>query len=288
MLTDAQIAARKIGGSDIGIILGMNPYVTPTDLYRQKIGEVPPFEGNEHTQAGEVMEGAIADLYTLRTGRRVRRSNITHAHPVHDFLTANIDREVVGERRIVEIKNVGRHAAKQWGEPGTDEAPPWYLMQAHHYMLVLDYPAADIVAYFGGGDLGVYPVERSADMDAIIIDAARTFWQCVQTKTPPPFDPNHPAALDCLARLYPGTNGETVAGDDRLLAWTTVERDASEALARYEKIKDGARAHLLSAMGEASILTLPDGSKWERKTVARKGFTVEATEYTQLKWSKPK
>ena len=85
----------------------------------------------------------------------MRRSNITHAHPVHDFLTANIDREVVGERRIVEIKNVGRHAAKQWGEPGTDEAPPWYLMQAHHYMLVLDYPAADIVAYFGGGDLGV-------------------------------------------------------------------------------------------------------------------------------------
>ena len=123
MLTSDQLAARKIGGSDIGVILGLNPWRMPIDLYREKIGEAQPFQGNEHTQAGEVMEGAIADLYELRTGRPVRRSNLTHVHKEHDFLTAHVDRVAVGEKRIIEIKNIGRNGAKAWGQPGTDAVP---------------------------------------------------------------------------------------------------------------------------------------------------------------------
>lgn len=288
MLTDAQRAARKIGGSDIATIMGLNPYRTARDLYDEIMGTKPPFEGNEHTQAGEVMESAIADLYALRTGRELRRSNITKAHPTHDFLTANIDRLVVGERRIVEIKNVGRNGAKAWGEPGTDEAPVYYLMQVHHYMLVMDYPCADIVAYFGGGDLGIYPVERNTDIDRAIIEAASKFWACVQTQTPPELDLNHPAALDTLKRIYPGTDGEKAEGDDMLLAWSKVERDAAAMVTRYEKVQEGARARILDAMGEAAMLTLPDGSSYTRKEVARAAYSVEAINYVQLSFKKAK
>ena len=288
MLTNDQLAARKIGGSDIGIILGLNPYRQPLDLYREKIGEAQPFSGNEHTQAGEVMEGAIADLYELRTGRPVRRSNLTHAHKEHSFLTAHIDRIAVGERRIIEIKNVGRNGAKAWGEPGTDAAPAYYLAQVHHYMLVLDYPHADIVAYFGGGDLGIYPVQRSAEWDELIIQKAREFWQCVQERTPPAFDPQHPAALDTIKAMHPGTDGSTMTGDDMLMYWSAVEQDAVKMAGRYETIADGAKAHILAAMGDAAVLTLPDGGSYTRKTVKRGAYQVEATEYIQLRYKKAK
>ena len=288
MLTEEQKAARKIGGSDIAVILNLSPYKTSLELYKEKIGETPPFEGNLLTTAGTIMEAAISDLYEHVSGRKVRKSNIVHAHPKHDFLTANLDRVVVGEKRIVEIKNVSRNAAQQWGESGTDQVPMHYLMQVHHYLLVMDYPDADLVAYFGGGDLGIYPIKRSPDMDAIIIDAAAAFWECVQTKTPPVFDANHPRAVEALKRIYPGTDGTTVQGDEKLLAWSEVERDAGVQKARYEEVQDGAKAHLLAAMGEASVLTLPDGSSYTRKTVKRGAHEVEATEYVQLKWSKPK
>lgn len=286
MLTDAQKAARRIGGSDIATIMGLNPYRTARDLYDEIMGTKPPFEGNEHTQAGEVMESAIADLYALRTGKTVRKSNLTHAHPDHPFLTAHIDRWTVGEKRIVEIKNVGRHGARQWGEPGTDEAPVWYLMQAHHYMLVLDYPAADIVAYFGGGDLAIYPVERNADIDRAIIEAGAKFWSCVETQTPPEIDLNHPAAIDTLKRIYPGTDGEATTGDDLLLAWSKVERDAAAMITRYEKVQEGAKARILDAMGEAALITMPDGSKYTRKQITRAAYSVEASEYVQLTYKK--
>ena len=288
MLTEKQHEARKVGGSSIGTILNLNPYQTPIELWKVDTGQVPPFEGNESTQAGEVMESAISDLYELRSGNKVRRSNITHVHKEHPFLTAHPDRLCVGMRRGVEIKNIGRNMARFWGESGSDDVPPYYLMQAHHCMLVLDYAEWDIVAYFGGGDMAIYPVKRSADMDAIIIDAARAYWHCVETRTPPVFDPNHPRAVEALKRIYPGTDGTTVQGDQKLLAWSEVERDAGVQKARYEDVQDGAKAHLLAAMGEASVLTLPDGSSYTRKTVKRGAYEVEATEYVQLKWSKPK
>ena len=41
MLTPEQPEARRIGGS--GIILGLNPWRMPIDLYREKIGEAEPF-----------------------------------------------------------------------------------------------------------------------------------------------------------------------------------------------------------------------------------------------------
>lgn len=288
MLTSEQLEARRIGGSDIGIILGLNPYRMPIDLYREKIGEAQPFQGNEHTQAGEVMEGAIADLYELRTGRPVRRSNLTHVHKEHDFLTAHIDRIAVGERRIIEIKNIGRNGARAWGDSGTDQVPAHYLAQVHHYMLVLDYPSADIVAYFGGGDLGIYPVARSAEWDALIVEKARAFWQCVQTRTPPEFDAAHPAALDTIKRLHPGTDGTTIAGDDMLMYWAAVEQDAVKSAARYDTIAEGARAHILAAMGDAAVMNLPDGGSYTRKMVKRGAYQVEATEYMQLRYKKAK
>lgn len=286
-LTEQQQKDRKIGSSDIAVILGLSPYKTIVELYREKIGEVPPFEGNDLTAAGTIMEQSIADLYEHRTGAKLRRSNITHAHPEHSFLTAHPDRFITGQRRGVEIKNIGRNAAREWGESGTQDVPPYYLAQCHHCMLVCDYPAWDLVAYFGGGDLCIYPIERSKEWDERIIEAGRAFWTCVETKTPPDLDPNHPAALKFL-RSNKIVNLDTLQGDAMMLAWAQVRADAKHEIARYEAIVEGAEAHIYKAMGDASAMTLPDGSTLTRKTVQRKAYTVEATEYVQLNYKGPK
>jgi hypothetical protein len=54
---------------------------------------------------------------------------------------------------------------------------------------------------------------------------------------------------------------------------------------QYQAVSDGARAHILHAMGGAAIGTLRDGA-YKRKLVERKGYSVEPTEYIDFRFSR--
>ncbi len=57
-------------------------------------------------------------------------------------------------------------------------------------------------------------------------------------------------------------------------------------ITRYEKVQEGAKARILDAMGEAALITMPDGSRYTRKQVFRAAYSVEASEYVQLTYKK--
>lgn len=95
---------RYIGGSDIGAILGVNPYKTALDVYREKIGEAEPFEGNQHTRRGTRLEQIAAEEFEQQVGLKLWRVNKSFAHPSYPFLGGHIDRRVVGYNGIAEIK----------------------------------------------------------------------------------------------------------------------------------------------------------------------------------------
>ena len=291
MLTDKQLADRKIGGSDIATILGLNPWRTAEELRLEILGRLPLMEGNEAMEAGEIMEEGVRQLYARRTGRTVNRSHQTLVHPGYDFLTAHIDGRIVGERRGLECKNIHWRMAQHWGEPGSDQIPEYYLPQVMHYMLVLDYPLWDVAAYFGGPDLRIYTVERDPEWDEIILDLTNDFWhRHVGQDIPCGTDVERPDALRVLKRIYPGTNGTvlTVPNGASIISWHDVYRQSSELRAQYEKSADLAKAHMLRHMKEASVLELPDGGRYVRKLIERKGYSVEATSYIDMRYKAPK
>lgn len=286
-LTPEQLANRKIGGSDVGTILGLNPYKTPLELYGEMIGTLqrPDFSDNLNVEAGTVLEDGIAELtarrLSARDGREIklRRSNITIVNPKYPWLTAHIDRDIVGESRGVEIKNVGWRAARSWGEEGTDQIPDYYICQPHTYMICKGYPKWVVSAYFGGSEIRLYDVDYSAEMAELIIERTKAFWECVQKREPPEFDPGHPHATEALKRLHPGTNGEKYAALPEHYKWLEVLQEANHLQAQYEKSAELAKAHLLRYMGDASELTFNNGMCLTRRLVKRKGYTVEASEY---------
>jgi len=218
---------------------------------------------------------------------KLRRSNITHRHEKYDWLVANIDRDIVGQKKGLEIKNVGWRTAHLWGEDGTDQAAEHYLPQPHHYMLVLDYDAYDLSAVIGGQELRTYAFERDKEMDQLIIEATHDFWHNhVLKETPPELDFTHKYVKDTLKRVYNCVTGEVVNLDDKAQAWATVMLDAAEKRSEYEKIEEGAKNHILSLVGNAGLGILPNGTGFTRKTVKRKAFSVESTEYIQLRHTK--
>jgi len=51
---------KTIGASEIGAILGVNPYMSPVDVWMVKTLRKPEFEGNAATERGLILEPAIA------------------------------------------------------------------------------------------------------------------------------------------------------------------------------------------------------------------------------------
>ncbi|WP_019024091.1 MULTISPECIES: YqaJ viral recombinase family protein [unclassified Thioalkalivibrio] len=295
----AFLEARRagIGGSDMAAILGLDPWKQAIDVFYDKrpdLAEEHGYQPREDAEDedlgprfwGSILEDPIAEGYAKRTGRKVQRSNVQHALEQAPYMLANIDRRVVGEKRGVEIKNVSLRMSHLWGPDGTDEVASYYLPQVCHYMLVLDMPVWDVAALIGGSELRIYTVERDPEMDQILLNAGAEFWSRVEAGTPPPVDPEHKRAAEVLRRVYPGTNGETVALGDDAQRWAEVMWDAQAQAKQYQAVVDGARAHLQAMAGAASVATLPGGGGFVRKVVKRKGYEVEPSEYVDFRFNK--
>ncbi len=287
------VRAQGIGGSDMAAVLGIDPYKTRYQLYLEKIGaDLAPVADSLTTLRGNLLEDPIAQLYIAKKRTqgepiKLRRRNQTFRHPDYEFLLGHIDRDVVGERRGVEIKQVSWRMAREWGADGSDQVPDHYLVQINHYLLVTDYEAWELAAFIGGDELRIYHFERDPQWDSLIIQAGDDFWHNhVKPRTPPPIDYEAPTTGRLLKRLYPGTDGTRIELDHDLIHWHDVRQQALDQVKRYQAVADGATNHLLNAMGQSSIGKLPDGSGYTRKMVKKKGFTVPSSEYIDFRYRK--
>ena len=130
MLTEKQVAARKIGGSSAGTILGINKFRTRHQEYLRMIGEEEPedLSQNIHIHTGNLLEPIIADIlhdqgYEFKTGLEQQ------THPKYDYITRTCDG--LNGTEIHEIKTADSWMKKQFN----DEPIPMYSAQINHYAL---------------------------------------------------------------------------------------------------------------------------------------------------------
>jgi putative phage-type endonuclease len=175
---------QGLGGSDAAAALGLSPWKSPLALYMEKIGEAKPLTDTEPLIWGRALEPAIRREYERRTGLMVTKPAKALVHEQHRFMRANLDGVAVYPTpRVVEIKTA--RTDKGWGEPGSDDVPQAYLLQCVHYMIVTGAQLADIAVLIGGQDFRVYTIHRNRQLDELVIDGERVFWDAVQQRTPP-------------------------------------------------------------------------------------------------------
>lgn len=63
MAINLQHRKKGLGASESAAALGYSDYKTPLDIYREKLGLVPPFEGNAYTLRGSRLEDIIAQYF---------------------------------------------------------------------------------------------------------------------------------------------------------------------------------------------------------------------------------
>lgn len=269
------LAARRlgIGGSDVGPITGNSKWRTPLDIYRDKLGLAPPEAENDAQKWGKLLEPVVRQEYADATGRGVLlpTSKSPLQHPKYPFMLANLD-GFTACQRIFEAKTArfGEH----WGEEGSDEVPPDYLLQVQHYMCVTGYPVADIAALITGSDFRIYTVEADPEIHEMLIEVEAQFWDRVQRQDPP-----EPIRISDALTLW----GEGVSSK-RMTATTEVEATAKRLrkikadIALLEQDEKAAKFEIMRVMQRAEVLVDRAGMKlvtWKTRH-SRDGSTSRA------------
>lgn len=270
MSRDEWLTARRrgIGGSDAAVIAGLDPFKSPIRLWMEKRGEIEPEPAGEAAQWGLLLEPIIAEEFTRRTGKRVRRRNAILQHPEHPWMIANIDREVVGEPALLEIKTT---SAWNRAAVSEDRLPDRYIIQGQHYLAVTGRQRCYYAVLVGGQKLVITHVDRDDELIAQLIELEAEFWRHVQDGTPPPMDGSDDAR-ELLDRLYPDADPESVVvlppdAEGLIRAYHEAKVAEAEAVAR----KREAENRLKALMGDKAIgrIAGQDVVTWKPVTQAR-------------------
>jgi len=206
-----------IGGSDISVLLGQNPYATKIQLFFQKLGltDPPNLSENESVHSGKRFENIILEdscyydpsepkAYITNFNNQTKLNNhIEFPFMVRNlkfpWLIGNVDglglikdlstEEVIGMimsgilpdvEKIVEIKTISSQSANMW----VDNIPPGYKSQVHTYALQWLPVFPDIYGEIYSKVDGVSLEYHRVNLDPALIDEILTesyeFWELVK------------------------------------------------------------------------------------------------------------
>lgn len=191
---------KSIGGSDAGAVMGMNQYVSAITLYADKMGLSKPKETNEAMRLGNDLEEYVAQRFCEMTGKKVRRDNFMWMHDEYDFITANVDREIVGENAGLECKTMSSFADYDL-EGG--ECPAHYYCQCQHYMMVKGYDKMYLAILVFQKGVYILEVERNDEFIAEMLQSEITFWRENIEKKQMPAPDGSDNSIDTLNEIYP-------------------------------------------------------------------------------------
>lgn len=83
---------KGITGTDVGAIVGMNPYRSAFDVYQDKITDEIEEIDNEAMRQGRDLEEYVAQRFCEETGLKVRRANAIYYNEQHPWMLADFDR----------------------------------------------------------------------------------------------------------------------------------------------------------------------------------------------------
>jgi putative phage-type endonuclease len=259
-----------LGGTDIGAILGLSPYKTPLELWSELVsGEQPADRDLIHLRFGQHAESFIASEYERATDLFTAVHSPTLFHKKHGFMFGHVDRFVletpdtpavvdgtITADKLLECKTSSAFSKNDWGEPGTDQVPPLYLVQCAWYMAITECQSADLAVLIGNSDFRVYTIERDIELEGLILSHAQHFWhEHVLGKKPP-----EPISVQDASILFPkeAPNSSVLANEEILQSITSYRQACTQSQTLSEECEK-LKLEILNYMGHAEKLTL--GSK---------------------------
>ena len=171
---------RKIGSSDAPVILGVSPWMTPYQLWEQKISNKES-SINPAMRRGIEMEEAARRCFEDKMGVEVFAKCLEH--PNINFMTATLDGIDMDHKIAVEIKCPSATSHQFVQKNG--KVPDIYYPQVQHQ---LEVAGLDGMYYFSfdGQDGVIVEVLRDSKYLENLISEEKIFFECLQNLESPP------------------------------------------------------------------------------------------------------
>lgn len=254
---------KHLGGSDAAAVLGISSWLTPVELWQQKVGlaanDVDP-DRERIFERGRRLEPFIRDMVIdkLRDqGHDVEllACNQRYFHPKYKFISTEIDFElrVDGEDLNSDAKSVTWAARKKWGEEGSEDIPIEYAAQ---FQVGLDVAPGKrkrclVAALRSFDDVEIYWTKR----DDETIDGIRAklvdFWENhVVTRVPPDAE-----KFSDISALFQRDNGRSVEATDEIVEKVAALREIATLRKALKDEEEALKFDIGLFMGEHALLT---------------------------------
>jgi predicted phage-related endonuclease len=228
----------------------------------EKTGRAAPFEGNQATKMGHLLEPVVANLYRELHPEVVDLIECETIVGKEPWMLATPDRvaHTADDREwLVEIKNRSRFTIGDFGEQQTDQVPHDILCQVLWQQYVTGLTGdADVAVLVDGRDFMTFTVPYDAELAAMLVRTLRDWWtRHVVQGIEPAIDQT---AIEYLKAKFPANNTEVLAADETSELLLEELRIAKQLADQADRLKDNAKAALMEIMGEAGGLRGEAGS----------------------------
>lgn len=252
------LTARKdgIGASEVATIVGLNPWETPYQLWRRKIGLDAPKQENFAMKAGHYLEDAVAQFWHDETGNDIIKSS------VEDFMFVNEAKPYlrVSPDRTYWLKDMPRNdynkgilecKTTQMSLDAEDLPKHWFV-QVQMNLGVAELEQGSLAWLCSGREFGYKNLAFVPDFFAWLVEEVDKFWiDNIQGKQ----EPTAANVQDILLKYNRHTDGKIVEVNDEIFAAYQDLKEVKDELSAIEKQKASLEEKIKMCFGDAEAIS---------------------------------
>lgn len=253
---------KGIGSSEVGTILGLNPFETPYQLWRRKKGIDAPKEENFAMRAGHYLEDAVSKFYADATGKDIIKASAGDWLIVDNnrgYLRVSPDRTFWLPNMPHNDRNKGILECKTTQlQVDEDDLPTHWFAQLQYQLGVAGYECGALAWLTQGREFGYKDLRFDAEFYQWEVEEVEKFWTDYIVGDQEPLAIN---TADIILKSPRHVAGKQVVADtaiiDLCLELHKLKDAGKESDARKKEIEE----ELKMAIGDAeSLVMVEDGA----------------------------
>lgn len=252
-----QARSQGIGSSEVGTILGVNPFDTAYKLWRRKKGLDAPIQENEAMRAGHLLESAVAQYFEEETGYKVIKASagdwlaIDKQKP---FLRVSPDRTYwLDSNRSKDNKGIVECKTTQL-EIDEDNIPQHWFVQLTYQLGVMGYREGSLAWLTRGRSFGTKRIFFDADLYAYMVEQIERFVvDYLQGDKEPPV-----TTVDDVIIKFAKSSDKQIIADEKIMQQVSILKSIKPQLDQLTKQKKECEDAIKLFMEENDTLTMSD------------------------------
>lgn len=245
-----------IGSSEIATIVGLNPWETPYQLWRRKLGIDPPKDENFAMKAGHYLEDAVAQFWHDETGQDIIKASAgdwiirnnerpyLQVSPDRTFWLAGMPHNN-SNKGILECKTTQKSI-------DADDLPKHWFCQVQYQLGVAELTQGSLAWLCSGREFGYKDLAFVPDFYQWLVEEAEKFWKDnIEGKQ----EPSAVSVQDVLLKYNKHTDGKVLeVGDDIFRDYQEL-KDVRKQIDALEERKERLEGNIKLAFGDAEAIS---------------------------------